>query len=140
MWSVEMKWCSDPSGHCFCLIRSSRGSVYKKSIGLMTSHDGDSNLVHLFDFPLFEEVADLMKNNRGSTSMKDSRNTKLCVFCFTGVAEQFALAEAAMNVWSMNDCIEQPSTSLQGLNTSYMSKISLLMYCKLCSSIMSEFI
>ncbi|XP_047187023.1 protein FAM131C isoform X2 [Scophthalmus maximus] len=30
-----------------------------------------------------------------------------------GVAEQFALAEAAMNVWSMNDDMEQPSTSLQ---------------------------
>ncbi|XP_071772754.1 protein FAM131C [Centroberyx gerrardi] len=30
-----------------------------------------------------------------------------------GVAEQFALAEAAMNVWSMNDGLEQPSTSLQ---------------------------
>ncbi|CAK6955012.1 protein FAM131C [Scomber scombrus] len=30
-----------------------------------------------------------------------------------GVAEQFALAEAAMNVWSMNDSLEQPSTSLQ---------------------------
>ncbi|XP_076022270.1 protein FAM131C [Genypterus blacodes] len=30
-----------------------------------------------------------------------------------GVAEQFALAEAAMNVWCMNDSFEQPSTSLQ---------------------------
>ncbi|XP_029013227.1 protein FAM131C [Betta splendens] len=30
-----------------------------------------------------------------------------------GVAEQFALAEAAMNVWSMHDGLEQPSTSLQ---------------------------
>ncbi|XP_067383053.1 protein FAM131C isoform X2 [Channa argus] len=30
-----------------------------------------------------------------------------------GVAEQFALAEAAMNVWSMNEGLEQPSTSLQ---------------------------
>ncbi|XP_019944578.1 protein FAM131C isoform X2 [Paralichthys olivaceus] len=30
-----------------------------------------------------------------------------------GVAEQFALAEAAMHVWSMNDNIEEPSTSLQ---------------------------
>ncbi|XP_026189271.1 protein FAM131C isoform X2 [Mastacembelus armatus] len=30
-----------------------------------------------------------------------------------GVAEQFALAEAAMNMWSMNDSLEQPSTSLQ---------------------------
>lgn len=45
----------------------------------MTSHDGDSNLVHLFDFPLFEEVADLMKNNRGLTFMKNSR-TRNCVF------------------------------------------------------------
>ncbi|XP_068197444.1 protein FAM131C isoform X2 [Antennarius striatus] len=31
-----------------------------------------------------------------------------------GVAEQFALAEAAMDVWSMTDSLEQPSTSLQG--------------------------
>lgn len=38
----------------------------------------------------------------------------LCAFCFPGVAEQFALAEAAMNVWSMSDSSEQPSTSLQG--------------------------
>ncbi|KAM7410954.1 hypothetical protein PAMA_021088 [Pampus argenteus] len=30
-----------------------------------------------------------------------------------GVAEQFALAEAAMNVWSMNDSLEEPCTSLQ---------------------------
>ncbi|XP_061826472.1 protein FAM131C isoform X2 [Nerophis lumbriciformis] len=30
-----------------------------------------------------------------------------------GVAEQFALAEASMNMWSMNDILEQPSTSLQ---------------------------
>ncbi|KAJ0064642.1 hypothetical protein NL108_011493, partial [Boleophthalmus pectinirostris] len=29
------------------------------------------------------------------------------------VAEQFALAEAAMNVWSMGDGLERPSTSLQ---------------------------
>lgn len=38
-----------------------------------------------------------------------------CAFCFAGVAEQFALAEAAMNVWSMNDSFDEPSTSLQGL-------------------------
>lgn len=37
-------------------------------------------------------------------------------FCFPGVAEQFALAEAAMSVWSMNDCMDQPSTSLQGVS------------------------
>ncbi|XP_041858739.1 protein FAM131C isoform X2 [Melanotaenia boesemani] len=30
-----------------------------------------------------------------------------------GVAEQFALAEATMNMWSMSDNLEQPSTSLQ---------------------------
>ncbi|XP_061591035.1 protein FAM131C isoform X2 [Cololabis saira] len=30
-----------------------------------------------------------------------------------GVAEQFALAEAAMNMWSTGDALEQPSTSLQ---------------------------
>lgn len=40
----------------------------------------------------------------------------LCGFCSLGVAEQFALAEAAMNVWSMNDSLEQPSTSFQGLS------------------------
>lgn len=40
----------------------------------------------------------------------------MCLFglCLAGVAEQFALAEAAMNVWSMSDNTEQPSTSLQG--------------------------
>lgn len=32
---------------------------------------------------------------------------------FLGVAEQFALAEASMNVWSMTDGLEQPSTSSQ---------------------------
>ncbi|XP_027880086.1 protein FAM131C isoform X2 [Xiphophorus couchianus] len=31
-----------------------------------------------------------------------------------GVAEQFALAEAAMSMWSMSDNVEQPSTSSQG--------------------------
>uniref|UniRef100_A0A672YRJ5 Family with sequence similarity 131 member C n=1 Tax=Sphaeramia orbicularis TaxID=375764 RepID=A0A672YRJ5_9TELE len=30
-----------------------------------------------------------------------------------GVAQQFALAEAAMNMWSMNDGLEQPCTSQQ---------------------------
>lgn len=40
----------------------------------------------------------------------------MCFFFLrlSGVAEQFALAEAAMNVWSMNECVEQPSTSMQG--------------------------
>uniref|UniRef100_A0A3B3TXI7 Family with sequence similarity 131 member C n=1 Tax=Poecilia latipinna TaxID=48699 RepID=A0A3B3TXI7_9TELE len=32
---------------------------------------------------------------------------------FAAVAEQFALAEAAMNMWSMSDNAEQPSTSSQ---------------------------
>lgn len=49
--------------------------------------------------------------------MKNCRKWKnMFGFLFTGVAEQFALAEAAMNVWSMNDGIDQPSTSLQGLS------------------------
>lgn len=49
--------------------------------------------------------------------MKNCRKWKnMLGFLFTGVAEQFALAEAAMNVWSMNDGIDQPSTSLQGLS------------------------
>ncbi|XP_041656105.1 protein FAM131C [Cheilinus undulatus] len=39
-----------------------------------------------------------------------------------GVAEQFALAEAAMNMWSMNDGLEQPSTSLQASQNHYMSQ------------------
>ncbi|XP_058499934.1 protein FAM131C isoform X2 [Solea solea] len=30
-----------------------------------------------------------------------------------GVAEQFALAEASMNMWSLSDNLEQPSTSIQ---------------------------
>ncbi len=58
-------------------------------------------------------VADLVKNYRGVNFWE--KRDKMSVFCFTGVAEQFALAEAAMNVWSMNDSLEQPSTSLQGL-------------------------
>ncbi|KAM4609918.1 protein FAM131C [Polymixia lowei] len=41
--------------------------------------------------------------------------------CFAaGVAEQFALAEAAMNMWSMND-IQQPSTSLQTTHSHFLS-------------------
>ncbi|MED6245223.1 hypothetical protein ATANTOWER_000338 [Ataeniobius toweri] len=37
-----------------------------------------------------------------------------------GVAEQFALAEAAMNMWSMSDSLEQPSTSSQAMNNYYV--------------------
>lgn len=79
----------------------------------MTSDDGDSNPVHLFDFLFFKRVAVLMKKQQGVNCYEKQLNTTLCPFCLTGVAEQFALAEAAMNVWSMND--EQPSTSFQGL-------------------------
>ncbi|XP_077435577.1 protein FAM131C [Vanacampus margaritifer] len=43
-----------------------------------------------------------------------------------GVAEQFALAEAAMNFWSLNDCFEQPSTSLQGAPRSHLMSCFLL--------------
>ncbi|XP_029975635.1 protein FAM131C [Salarias fasciatus] len=39
-----------------------------------------------------------------------------------GVAEQFALAEAAMNVWSMHDAYEQPSTSLQAPQPHFLSQ------------------
>ncbi|XP_054601733.1 protein FAM131C isoform X2 [Nothobranchius furzeri] len=39
-----------------------------------------------------------------------------------GVAEQFALAEAAMDVWSMSDNFEQPSTSLQAPQSNFLSK------------------
>ncbi|XP_020491052.1 protein FAM131C [Labrus bergylta] len=42
-----------------------------------------------------------------------------------GVAEQFALAEAAMNIWSMNDGLEQPSTSLQAAQNHYLSQFLL---------------
>ncbi|XP_045912444.1 protein FAM131C [Micropterus dolomieu] len=42
-----------------------------------------------------------------------------------GVAEQFALAEAAMNVWSMNDSSEQPSTSLQAAQSHFLSQFLL---------------
>ncbi|XP_070825204.1 protein FAM131C [Chaetodon trifascialis] len=42
-----------------------------------------------------------------------------------GVAEQFALAEAAMNVWSMNDSFEQPSTSLQAAQSHFLSQFLL---------------
>lgn len=33
-----------------------------------------------------------------------------------GVAEQFALAEAAMSAWSMTDCVDEATTSVQGEN------------------------
>ncbi|XP_034001228.1 protein FAM131C isoform X1 [Trematomus bernacchii] len=42
-----------------------------------------------------------------------------------GVAEQFALAEAAMNVWSMTDGLEQPSTSLQAAHSHFLSQFLL---------------
>ncbi|KAE8293182.1 Protein FAM131C [Larimichthys crocea] len=42
-----------------------------------------------------------------------------------GVAEQFALAEASMNVWSMNDSLEQPSTSLQATQSHFLSQFLL---------------
>ncbi|XP_070767280.1 protein FAM131C [Enoplosus armatus] len=42
-----------------------------------------------------------------------------------GVAEQFALAEAAMDVWSMNDSLEQPSTSLQAAQSHFVSQFLL---------------
>uniref|UniRef100_A0A3B4ZK74 Family with sequence similarity 131 member C n=1 Tax=Stegastes partitus TaxID=144197 RepID=A0A3B4ZK74_9TELE len=42
-----------------------------------------------------------------------------------GVAEQFALAEAAMNVWSMNDGLEQPSTRLQAAQSHFLSQFLL---------------
>ncbi|KAM3872211.1 protein FAM131C [Diretmus argenteus] len=42
-----------------------------------------------------------------------------------GVAEQFALAEASMNVWSMNDILEQPSTSLQAAQSHFLSQFLL---------------
>uniref|UniRef100_A0A3Q0QXR4 Family with sequence similarity 131 member C n=1 Tax=Amphilophus citrinellus TaxID=61819 RepID=A0A3Q0QXR4_AMPCI len=42
-----------------------------------------------------------------------------------GVAEQFALAEAAMNAWSLNDSSEQPSTSLQAAQSHYLSQFLL---------------
>ncbi|XP_054904618.1 protein FAM131C isoform X1 [Poeciliopsis prolifica] len=39
-----------------------------------------------------------------------------------GVAEQFALAEAAMNMWTMSDNVEQPSTSSQAAEGHFLSK------------------
>ncbi|KAF1390782.1 hypothetical protein PFLUV_G00061620 [Perca fluviatilis] len=42
-----------------------------------------------------------------------------------GVAEQFALAEASMHVWSMNDRSEQPSTSLQAAQSHFLSQFLL---------------
>ncbi|KAM4570413.1 protein FAM131C [Fundulus diaphanus] len=39
-----------------------------------------------------------------------------------GVAEQFALAEAAMNMWSMSCSLEQPSTSSQAAEGHFLSK------------------
>ncbi|XP_061669051.1 protein FAM131C [Syngnathoides biaculeatus] len=43
-----------------------------------------------------------------------------------GVAEQFALAEAAMSVWPVNDCFEQLSSSLQGAQRSHLLSCFLL--------------
>ncbi|CAB1427270.1 unnamed protein product [Pleuronectes platessa] len=42
-----------------------------------------------------------------------------------GVAEQFALAEAAMHVWSLNDNIDEPSTSLQAAPSHFLSQFLL---------------
>ncbi|CAG6021145.1 unnamed protein product [Menidia menidia] len=42
-----------------------------------------------------------------------------------GVAEQFALAEAAMNMWTMSDTLEQPSTSLQAVQSHFLSQFLL---------------
>ncbi|XP_056241767.1 protein FAM131C isoform X1 [Seriola aureovittata] len=42
-----------------------------------------------------------------------------------GVAEQFALAEASMDVWSMNDNLEKPSTSLQAAQSHFLSQFLL---------------
>nr|XP_057941040.1 protein FAM131C isoform X2 [Doryrhamphus excisus] len=57
--------------------------------------------------------AELQKDEQFYSQMTDE--IKEARFA-AGVAEQFALAEAAMNVWSMNDSLEQPSTSLQAQN------------------------
>ncbi|XP_074498853.1 protein FAM131C [Sebastes fasciatus] len=42
-----------------------------------------------------------------------------------GVAEQFALAEASMNVWPVNDSLEQPCTSLQAAQNHFLSQFLL---------------
>ncbi|XP_040009634.1 protein FAM131C [Xiphias gladius] len=42
-----------------------------------------------------------------------------------GVAEQFALAEAALNVWAMNDNLDKPSTSLQAAQSHFLSQFLL---------------
>ncbi|XP_060929927.1 protein FAM131C [Limanda limanda] len=42
-----------------------------------------------------------------------------------GVAEQFALAEAAMHVWSLDDNIDEPSTSLQAAPSHFLSQFLL---------------
>uniref|UniRef100_G3NNW5 Family with sequence similarity 131 member C n=1 Tax=Gasterosteus aculeatus TaxID=69293 RepID=G3NNW5_GASAC len=42
-----------------------------------------------------------------------------------GVAEQFALAEASMNVWSLNDGLQQPSSSLQAAQNHFLSQFLL---------------
>ena len=88
--------------------------LQQKSISLKTSHHGDSNPVHLFNFRLFVTVVHMVTNSRCRLPRKAPWNVFLALFCFTGVAEQFALAEASMHVWSLNDNIDQPSTSLQG--------------------------
>ncbi|XP_061127305.1 protein FAM131C isoform X1 [Syngnathus typhle] len=54
----------------------------------------------------------------GTMTHTGERKRKTCLCA--GVAEQFALAEAAMSFWSSNDCFEQPSTSLQGASRSHL--------------------
>uniref|UniRef100_A0A668AXR3 Family with sequence similarity 131 member C n=2 Tax=Myripristis murdjan TaxID=586833 RepID=A0A668AXR3_9TELE len=62
--------------------------------------------------------ADLQEDEQFYSQMTDE--IKEARFA-AGVAEQFALAEAAMNVWSMNDGLEQPSTSLQAAQSNFLS-------------------
>lgn len=97
MWSAEMKWCSDPSGGLLFLfdLLTHRGAVWENSMALMTSRDGDSILVHLFDLPLFETVVDLMKNTTGGRSTfikkKNRRDIKSCAFFFSSLRSSGAV-------------------------------------------------
>lgn len=104
---AEMKWRSDLSGHCCCSLICPCGRWWG---GINSPYDMVAEWLKSKALIWFPFIWD-------GGWINEKQQWKTCLaFCFTGVAEQFALAEAAMNVWSMNDCIDQPSTSLQGLS------------------------
>lgn len=66
--------------------------------------------------------ADLQEDEQFYSQMTDE--IKEARFA-AGVAEQFALAEAAMSVWSMDDCVDEPTTSVQAAPSHFLSQFLL---------------